>query len=155
MDATALYLFCLMKEMPTGYYSRRKAEDGFELKQSHPYGQMTRGWLEWLAYSTNHIIHEHKVGKEVRIGWKSISVDGYSKETRTVYQFHGCMVHGHDCWLTRISKDTSRETSAISGKSMEELRLDTEKMMQYLIYEGYHVIEMRECGGIKKNTKNM
>ena len=68
LDATALYLPCLKKEMPTGYYSRRKAEDGFELKHSHPYEQMAREWLEWVAYSTNHIIHEHKVGKEVTIG---------------------------------------------------------------------------------------
>ena len=53
-----------------------------------------RGRLEWVAYSTNHgIIHERNVGKEVRIGWKSIP---------------------------------------ISGKSMGKLRLNTEKMTQYL-----------------------
>ena len=34
-------------------------------------------------------------------------------------------------------------TSAISGKSMEELRLNTEKMTDYLIDEGYHVVHER------------
>ena len=83
--------------------------------------------------------------------------DGYSKETRTLYQFHGCVVHGHDCWLTRISKDTPKETSTISGKSMEQLRLNTEKMTQYLKDEGYLVIEMRECQwrNRKKHEKKM
>ena len=39
LHATAFYLSYLMKEMPTGYYSRRKAEDVFELRHSHNYGQ--------------------------------------------------------------------------------------------------------------------
>ena len=69
LDATALYLSCLMKEMPTGYYSRREAEDGFEVKHSHNCRQIARECLERLSYSTNHnIILAHKVGKEVRIG---------------------------------------------------------------------------------------
>ena len=35
LDATDLYLSCLMKEMPTGFYSRRKAEDGLS-SNAHP-----------------------------------------------------------------------------------------------------------------------
>ena len=61
---------------------------------------LTDKWRE--RSSTDHnIIHENKFRKQVRIGWKSIAVDGYCKETRTFYQFHGCNVHGHDCLKVR------------------------------------------------------
>ena len=145
-DATALYLSCLMKPMATGYYCRRTDSDGFRLRHSHPYGQMAREWLTWVAQEENlEIIHEHANGKEIKIGWKSIPVDGYCKENNTIYQFHGCMVHGHDCWLTRPRKGQALENSAISGKPMAELRTNTAKITEYLIEEGFRVIEMREC----------
>ena len=34
--------------------------------------------------------------------------DGYEPETRTVYQFHGCKWHGHNCIKDRTSSKRER-----------------------------------------------
>ena len=39
-DAYALYLWALMQEMPTGWYTRRRAEKQFRPQPAQPYGQM-------------------------------------------------------------------------------------------------------------------
>ena len=39
-DANALYLWALMQDMPTGWYVRRREENGFRPQQAQPYGQM-------------------------------------------------------------------------------------------------------------------
>ena len=44
-DANALYLWALMQDMPTGWYTRRRAENKFRPQQAQPYGQMAIQWL--------------------------------------------------------------------------------------------------------------
>ena len=39
-DANALYLWALMQDMPTGWYTRRREENEFRPQQAQPYGQM-------------------------------------------------------------------------------------------------------------------
>jgi hypothetical protein len=47
--------------------------------------------------------------KEKKIG--PYPVDGYDANTNTVYQFHECYWHGHECWMTKNVKDQKwRET---------------------------------------------
>ena len=39
-DANALYLWALMQDMPTGWYTRRREERQFRPQQAQPFGQM-------------------------------------------------------------------------------------------------------------------
>ena len=43
-------------------------------------------------------------------GKKTVSflVDGYEPETKIVYQFHGCYLHGHTCLKNRTKRQQKR-----------------------------------------------
>ena len=139
-DANALYLWCLMQDMPTGFYVRRKACNQFKPYYVDKWGQMALQWLEWEAYQGNvHIRHKYN-GKEKRIGRRNLSVDGWCSTTNTVYQFHGCFWHGHSCMV-----QSGKMQNTIRGKTMIELRLETEKNSQYIRKCGYTLVEMWEC----------
>ena len=48
-DANALYLWALMQDMPTGWYTRRREERQFRPQQAQPFGQMAVQWFTWEA----------------------------------------------------------------------------------------------------------
>ncbi|KAB0800406.1 hypothetical protein PPYR_06146 [Photinus pyralis] len=50
-------------------------------------------WLLWLEHSEGVRIQHTVNSREVRLR-EGILVDGFSPETNTVYQFHGCYYHG-------------------------------------------------------------
>lgn len=108
-DANALYLWAIDQEMPTGAFIRRRLEDGFKPQKRDKYTMMY-DWMEYLNRTQGlRIQHKLNTGKEKKIG--PYPVDGYDANTNTVYQFHGCYWHGHDCWLTEKVKDqTLRES---------------------------------------------
>ena len=67
-------------------------------------------WMDYLNHSQGlHIRHKLNTGKEKKID--PYPVDGYDANTNTVYHFHGCYWHGHECWMTKNVKDQKwRET---------------------------------------------
>ena len=135
-DANALYLWALMQDMPTGWYVRRREENGFRPQQAQPYGQMAVQWLTWEAAKNGCTIRHQVNGREKRIG--KLPVDGWCAETRTVYQFHGCYFHGcTNCY-------EPQETNTLNGKTMAELLADTKKHTTYL-RRHVKVVEMWEC----------
>ena len=54
-------------------------------------------WLNWIEENENISIRHAEKGGELRIALASghIQVDGYCKETNTVYEFHGDVYHGN------------------------------------------------------------
>ena len=80
-DANALYLWALMQDMPTGWYVRRRAENGFHPQQAQPYGQMATQWLTRESDRTGCTIRHQANGREKRIG--KLPVDGWCAQTRT------------------------------------------------------------------------
>ena len=136
-DANALYLWGIMQDMPTGWYTRRRAETGFRPQQAQPYGQMAAQWLTSVSFTTGHTIRHQSNGREKRVG--KLLVDGWCAETRTAYQFHGCYFHGcTNCY-------EPQETNALNGKTMAMLLEDTKKNTAYL-RRHVKVVEMWECG---------
>ena len=136
-DANALYLWALMQDMPTGWYVRRREENGFRPQQAQPYGQMAVQWLTWEAAKNGCTIRHQVNGREKRIG--KLPVDGWCAETRTAYQFHGCYFHGcTNCY-------EPQETNTLNGKTMATLLEDTKKNTAYL-RRHVKVVEMWECG---------
>ena len=136
-DANALYLWALMQDMPTGWYVRRREENGFRPQQAQPYGQMAIQWLTRESDRTGCTIRHQGNGREKRIG--KLPVDGWCAETRTAYQFHGCFWHG----CPKCHTDPE-ETNTLNGKTMGTLLADTKKHTTYL-RRHVKVVEMWEC----------
>ena len=136
-DANALYLWALMQDMPTGWYTRRRAETGFRPDVAQPYGQMAIQWLTRESDRTGSTIRHQGNGREKRIG--KLPVDGWCAETRTAYQFHGCFWHG----CPKCHTDPE-ETNPKNNKTMATLLADTKKHTTYL-RRHVKVVEMWEC----------
>ena len=136
-DANALYLWALMQDMPTGWYTRRRAEKQFRPQPAQPYGQMAVQWLTWEAAKNGCTIRHQVNGREKRIG--KLPVDGWCAETRTAYQFHGCFWHG----CPKCHTDPE-ETNPKNNKTMATLLADTKKHTTYL-RRHVKVVEMWEC----------
>ena len=136
-DANALYLWALMQDMPTGWYVRRREENGFRPQQAQPYGQMAIQWLTRESDRTGCTIRHQGNGHEKRIG--KLPVDGWCAETRTAYQFHGCFWHG----CPKCHTDPE-ETNPKNNKTMAELLANTKAHTAYL-RRHVKVVEMWEC----------
>ena len=136
-DANALYLWAIMQDMPTGWYTRRRAENGLRPQQAQPFGQMAVQWLTCESERTGLNIRHQVNGREKRIG--NLPVDGWCAQTRTAYQFHGCFWHG----CPKCHADPE-ETNPKNGKTMAVLLADTKKHTAYL-RRHVKVIEMWEC----------
>ena len=135
-DANALYLWALMQDMPTGWYVRRREENGFRPQQAQPYGQMAIQWLTRESDRTGCTYRHQGNGREKRVG--KLLVDGWCAKTRTAYQFHGCYFHGcPKCY-------DHEETNTLNGKTMGTLLADTKKHTTYL-RRHVKVVEMWEC----------
>ena len=135
-DANALYLWAIMQDLPTGWYTRRRAENGFRPQQAQPYGQMAAQWLTSVSSRSGRIIRHQSNGREKRVG--KLLVDGWCTVTRTAYQFHGCYFHGcSNCY-------GPQDTNALNGKTMARLLEETKKNTAYL-RRHVKVVEMWEC----------
>ena len=136
-DANALYLWALMQDMPTGWYTRRREENGFRPQQAQPYGQMAVQWLNREACEIGCTLRHQANDREKRIG--KLSVDGWCADTNTAYQFHGCFWHG--CPKCHTDPD---EINAVNGKTMGVLLAETKKHTEYL-RRHVKVVDMWEC----------
>lgn len=127
-DANALYLWALDQEMPTGAFVRRQEND-FRPKVIVKYKMNT--------------------GHEKRIG--PYPVDSYFSETKTVFQFHGCYFHGHECVLTK----SIRNKKLLETKHQKCQR--TKETTDYIKQLGYQVIVIWECNykELKKECSNL
>ena len=136
-DANALYLWALIQNMPTGSYTRRMAENEFKPKSSV---RMAIEWLEWVAHKEAVYVRHQLNNTEKRIGGRKLPMDGFHAQTQTVYQFHGCYWHGHDCSLNR-----GKEFNEKRNKPMAELLEETRANTEYIKSKGCGVVEMWEC----------
>ena len=135
-DANALYLWAIMQDMPTGWYTRRREENGFRPQQTQPFGQMAVQWLTWEAAKNGCAIRHQVNGREKRIG--QLLVDGWCAQSRTAYQFHGRYFHGcPHCY-------DSQEENRLHGKTMATLLENTRRNTSYL-RRHVEIVEMWEC----------
>ena len=59
------------------------------------------------------------------MGGRKLPVDGFDAQAQTVYQFHGCYWHGHDCSPNR-GKEFNDKRSKPMSELFEETRANTE-----------------------------
>ena len=112
-------------------------------------------WLEWEAKKRGIHIHHARCGHGGEREILGTKVDGYHPESKTVFQFHGCLWHGcKKCYpedrqglvlqKTRQGKVIPRldtEKQPVSRKTAYELTL---LRTQFLCKEGYRVVEKWE-----------
>ena len=112
-------------------------------------------WLEWEAKKRGIHIHHARCGHGGERQILGARVDGYHPESKTVFQFHGCLWHGCEkCYPEERQKPVQQKTR--QGKVIS--RLDTEKQpmsrktayehtllrTQFLRKNGYRVVEKWE-----------
>ncbi len=135
-DANALYLYALMQPMPTGRLIRRQSTLKFIPEPTRKYGYMANEWLMWLMNCNSCLQIQHQFnGREKKVGSKQIPVDGFDLQTNTVYQFHGCYWHGHDCLKTK----------KLSVQLKKERFARTQRISKYIKACGYNLVEKWEC----------
>ena len=112
-------------------------------------------WLEWEAKKRGIHIHHARCGHGGEREILGARVDGYHPESKTVFQFHGCLWHGCEkCYpedrqglvlqKTRQGKVIPRldtEKRPMNRKTAYELTL---QRTQFLRKEGYRVVEKWE-----------
>ena len=128
-DCNALYLWALSQDMPVGAFIRRREETKFKAEKYEFY-MMAFHWLDYVSETQNcKIDHYLNSGKETRV--LGFQVDGFDSVSQTIYQFHGCYYHGHDC-------------QQLNSERMKTRRENTEKITQIFKSSGYSVIEKYE-----------
>lgn len=106
-------------------------------------------WLEW--YSENYDIKiKHALnGGEEKIklyDGRIIKVDGYSKITKTVWEFLGCMWHAHPKEICMFSHNRDLEDiNQFNGKKNKDLYDDTLQRIKDIKKSGYKIIFIWEC----------
>ena len=121
-------------------------------KANHSFKQIL--WLEYKASKPNDpfIQHARNAGEyEVSLrNRKKVSMDGFCRDTNTIFQFHGCFWHGcpycyNQCAPTphRVSKYFNKAGKEVSSAiKFEQLHSNTLVMTEELQRVGYNVIEM-------------
>ena len=77
-------------------------------------------WLEWESFRTDHVTRHQFNRSEKRLGKRRLPEDGWCKETKTAYQFHGCYWHDQDC-----NQNSNNAVNEKRNKSMLDLLEDT------------------------------
>jgi hypothetical protein len=104
------------------------------------YSEKSITWLNLLSKKENIHIQYFTNEGEFKIPDSKYSADGYCKETKTIYEFHGCYWHGcPNCYKDR------EEINKRSKNSMNKLYEQTQKKKQFCIEKGYNYIEIWEC----------
>ena len=97
--------------------------------------------MEWLIYieRKNGIKLRHARSSKGEYRVKGAKVDGYHAPTRTVYQFHGCYIHGHaDCYPSSLYNRFLR-------KGMGTLYSNTLRRDNDILLNGNKLITMWSC----------
>ena len=109
--------------------------------------------ITWLNYVSNGVNIKHALNsgeKELIIDNKTCKVDGFCKETNTVYEFYGCFWHRcPKCYRSNIINSKNQ-------KDMGTLNDQTIEKRDAIKNAGYNHVSIYECLLAKdKNFKNL
>ncbi len=80
------------------------------------------------------------------------SVDGYCESTKTVYEFNGCVFHGHECSTEFIKNNGGK--IPLSNMTPGQKRHCDHIRTQYLMRSGHNVVTLWECEIVPKSEIN-
>ena len=78
-----------------------------------------------------------------------LPVDGFCKETNTIFLIDGCLFRGHRCELTR-----DKRVKPVNGKLLSDAQRQSDERTRYLLNRGYQLKVMRECEWKKAIKEN-
>ena len=115
--------------------------------------KMSIMWLNYMSKDQNiqHALNGSE--KELTIGNKTYKVDGFCKETNTIYEFYSCFWHGcPNCYKPNIINSKNQ-------KNMGTLNVQTIEKCETIKKAGYNHVSIYECQLNKKKdfqnfTKN-
>ena len=112
-----------------------------EYSKTDNYSKMSIIWLNYMSKSKNlNIQHALNGGeKELTIDNKTYKLDGFCKETNTVYEFHGCFWHGcPNCYKPNIiNSKNQRDMGTLNGLTIEK--------RETIKSAGYNHVSIYEC----------
>lgn len=144
LDCNALYLWCIMQELPVNvYYRWKRGEDQrFHRRNIYPYSSKEIQWITWTSWLHGVGIKHQFNGGQVDLGtglkegqFKRLPVDGFCPATNTIYQFHGCYFHGHGA---------GANCPLVNGDPLGKHE-ETQAITRHLRSLGYNVEEIYEC----------
>lgn len=89
-------------------------------------------------------------GGEYFIQYVNSTVDGYKKDTNTVYEYQGCFWHGCE----RCYPNCTEAHTRLAGRKMYEVRENTRRKVAKLRSLGLNVVEMWGCEWEKEKESN-
>ena len=92
-------------------------------------------WIQWEAGKRGIRIRYQLNQTQKRFAARQLPVDGFHKESQTVFQFHGCYWHGQRCHLTQ-----GKEVNKRRKRPMVELYDETKAITNYIRDQGYRVV---------------
>ena len=95
-------------------------------------------WLEWESHKRGISIRHARNGGEVKLP-KGQFVDGLHGASATVFDYRGCVIHGHKC-LT-----SNRDRVIFGGKTANQRARSTARTTEAIRDQGYGVVIMYEC----------
>ena len=109
-----------------------------------PYGysKMSILWLDSLEIKT---IQHAENGGEHRIKNSKYWADGYDLATNTIYEFHGCDIHGHIIENPTCTRCTEKNGLTPYGYSFQEALDKLNKKRLHIHKEQYNYVEIWEC----------
>lgn len=114
---------------------------------THGYSRSSIQWLDYIS-KTQNIFIQHKINLGEYVikltNGKKTKVDGYCKETNTVYEYDGCFYHGHPshlCTKQRNSNDLNPKTHKIYS----QLYTDTLDRHAQIINSKYNLVTIFGC----------
>ena len=140
-DVNSLYLWALSQTLPVGYFMRYKEEERYHPKTPHKFGLASYQWLSWIAVTENKFIQHSFNISERRLTSRNLPVDGFCEESKEVFEFLGCLWHGHGCRIWQ----TPGGVNPVNGKTFQELRQKTEEKIKLLEDCGFRVRFIWEC----------
>ena len=136
-DRTPVKICCPLHgifEKAPGHHLRN--EQGCQKCSKTNFSKKQISWLNDIA-ETNNIYIQHAMNEgEFRIG--NYKVDGFHKESKTVYEFYGCYFHGcFQCYK-------GNQMNELIGRLMNELFEQTKKRESDIIAAGYQIVSIWE-----------
>ena len=120
---------------------RQQALEQLTHEDLEAHDQMARAYPDHPHPSQRHYIQHVRNAGEYHGPGTTFTVDGFHRETNTVYEFHGCFWHGcPKCYPVRNEKHLR-----LCKRTMDAVYENTQNKMSHLRAQGYNVIEMWEC----------
>lgn len=130
----------IFKQQPSTHLSKISRGGCPNCNVSKGYSKMQIQWLNHISNKKNiYIQHAENDGEFKVNGPKKLRVDGYCKDTNTVYEFHGCAFHGCKKCFSPIKYNN------MIKKTMGDVYQSTIEKENYIKSLGYNLVIMWQC----------